>query len=75
VADEKNQFFRAPIGHPALGIVPRDGQELYTEESNPGDRDNGRPATHRFETPIGGICLVSKPAVRKPTAQLLEDDR
>jgi hypothetical protein len=32
VADEKDQFFRAPIGHPALEIVLSDGQELHAEE-------------------------------------------
>src|SRR5215467_15857872 len=32
VADDEGQFFRAPIGHPALEIVGLDAPELQTQE-------------------------------------------
>jgi hypothetical protein len=60
VADEKDQFFRAPMGHPALEIVPSDGPRASRRrtrvESAPADRGSRRPAGRRFEPPIGGAC-------------------
>ena len=35
LADENGQFFRTPIGHPALEIVAGDAHELHTDQPKP----------------------------------------
>jgi hypothetical protein len=75
VADDEGQFFRTPVGYPALEIVTAHGQELDVEERgirpNPAARlarQGAAPKTRR--------ALVQQIwMIRQRTAQLMEDNR
>jgi len=71
VADEGGEFLRMPIGHPALEIVPADGQQLHAELS---EAKPIRPAT-TVATRQGrrsAALIQQMSAVRKQTEQLLQ---
>jgi len=75
VADDEGQFFRTPIGYPALEVVTGDGQELEAEERrirpNPAASLVGQGVAARSRQ-----ALVQQiGAVRQRTAQLMEDNR
>jgi hypothetical protein len=61
VVDDEGQFFRTPVGYPALEIVTADGQEPDVEER----RIRPNPAAR----------LAQQSAVRQHTAQLMADNR
>jgi Domain of unknown function (DUF6894) len=73
VADDEGQFFRTPVGYPALEIVTADGQELEAEER----RIRPDPAAARRGAALrtrGALAREIK-AIRQRTAQLMEDNR
>jgi len=75
VADDEGQFFRTPVGYPALEIVTADGQELEAEER----RIRPDPATRlarQGAAPKTRRALVQQIwMIRQRTAQLMEDNR
>jgi Domain of unknown function (DUF6894) len=75
VADDEGQFFRTPIGHPALEIVTAEGQELDVEERR--IRPNSAAEFARqAPTPRTRRALAQQIwAIRQHTAQLMEDNR
>ena len=75
VADDAGQFFRTPIGHPALEIVTAEGQKLEAEERqikpNPAVSLIGQGVAARTRQ-----ALVHQIwAIRQHTAQLMADNR
>src|SRR5262249_19898691 len=69
VADEAGEFLRMPIGHPALEVVPADGQQLHAELS---EAKPIRPATTVATRPgrRSAALVQQMSAVRKRTEQL-----
>src|SRR5215469_1843798 len=75
VADDEGQFFRTPLGHPALEIVVPDAPELQTQEPKAQQR---RPARAAPSLPDGSrpAALVRELLARQQhAAQLLERNR
>jgi hypothetical protein len=74
VTDEQGQFFRTPIGHPALEIVTPDDQARHAEEP---ELKQIRPAATAAAAPSGrSVVLVQQlSAVRKRTEQLLQHNQ
>jgi hypothetical protein len=75
VADDAGQFFRTPIGYPALEVVIGDGQDLEAEERqikpNPAVSLIGQGVAARTRQ-----ALVQQIwAIRQHTAQLTADNR
>jgi hypothetical protein len=75
VADDEGQFFRTPVGYPALEVVTGDGQDLEAEERqikpNPAVSLIGQGVAARTRQ-----ALVQQiGAIRQHTAQLMEDNR
>jgi hypothetical protein len=71
IADEAGEFLRMPIGHPALEVVPADGQQLHTEASEVEPvRPAATVATRRGRRSAALVQQMS--AVRKHTEQLLQ---
>jgi hypothetical protein len=75
VADDEGQFFRTPIGHPALEVVIGDGQDLEAEERrirpNPAVSLIGQGVAARTRRALAQQIW----AIRQHTAQLMEDNR
>jgi hypothetical protein len=75
VADDGGQFFRTPIGHPALEIVTAEGRELEAEERrirpNPAVGLVGQGVAARSRQ----VLVQQIGAIRQHTAQLMEDNR
>jgi hypothetical protein len=73
VVDDEGQFFRTPVGYPALEIVTADGQELDERRIRPNPaarlaQQSAGPTTRR--------ALVQQIwAIRQHTAQLMADNR
>jgi hypothetical protein len=69
VADEGGEILRMPIGHPALEVVPPDGQQLHTEASEMKPiRPAATVATRRGRRSAALVQQMSE--VRKRTEQL-----
>jgi hypothetical protein len=75
VADDEGQFFRTPVGYPALEIVTADGQEPAVEER----RIRPNPAASLAQqgaAPRTRRALVQQIwMIRQRTAQLMEENR
>jgi hypothetical protein len=75
VADDEGQFFRTPVGYPALEIVSADGQALQAEEPrirpDPAATAARRGAASRTRREL----LQQIWAIRQRTAELIDDNR
>ena len=73
VADDEGQFFRTPIGHPALEIVGPDAPELQTQEPKAQQRQPARAAP---SLPEGSrSAALVRELLARHAAQLLERNR
>ena len=75
VADDEGQFFRTPIGHPALEIVGPDAPELQTQEPKAQQRQPARAAPSLPEASRSADLVRERLARQQHTAQLLERNR
>jgi hypothetical protein len=75
VADDEGQFFRTPVGYPALEVVTADGQEPDVEDRrirpDPAATAARRGAALRTRGPLAQQIR----AIRQRTAQLMDDNR
>ena len=75
VADDEGQFFRTPIGHPALEIVGLDAPELQTQEPKAQQRQPAGAAPSLPEGSRSAALVRELLARQQHTAQLLERNR
>jgi len=75
VADDGGQFFRTPIGHPALEIVGLDAPELQTQEPKAQEHQPARAAPSLPEGSRSAASVRELLARQQHTAQLLERNR
>jgi hypothetical protein len=75
VVDDEGQFFRTPVGYPALEIVSADRQALQAQELR---KRRDRPTTAArggAASRTRGELLQQIGAIRRRTVQLMEDNR
>jgi hypothetical protein len=75
VVDDEGQFFRTPVGYPALEIVSADRQALQAEEFRIRPDPAATAARRGAALRIRGELLQQIGAIRQRTAQLMDDNR
>jgi hypothetical protein len=75
VADDEGQFFRTPVGYPALEVVTADGQALRAEEPRIRPTPAARLARQDAGPKTRRALVQQIWAIRQRTAQLMDDNR